>query len=120
MTTPTYSARTEIISVTSTTTGADADLLYTCPVSYDAEVTLILVTNGATTTTFNVQLYHEDMAAWHYISRLHSIAAGTSLNVLDGSPLFLHAGDKIAVYKTGGTFDATISVKQYFNPTRRL
>ena len=48
--------------------------------------------DGAATHTVNVQFYHADTATWSYISRLHSVA--------------------------GGTIDATISAKQYYNPSR--
>lgn len=118
MTTPTYFGTTESISVTSTSADANADVLYTCPSNHDAEVTFLTITNGAATNTINVQFYHADDAEWHYINRLHSVAGGTSHDVLVNSTLFLHAGDIIAVYKTGGTIDATLSAKQYFNPAR--
>ena len=76
------------------------------------------VTNGAATNTVNIQFYHADTASWSYISRLHSVVGGTTYNALDNATLFLHSGDKIAVFKTGGTIDATISAKQYYNPAR--
>ena len=118
MTTTTYFGVTESISVTSTTADGAADVLYTCPSKHDAELTFLVVTNGAATNTVNIQFYHADTASWSYVSRLHSVVGGTTYNALDNATLFLHSGDKIAVFKTGGTIDATISAKQYYNPAR--
>tara|TARA_R110000822_G_scaffold68102_1_gene165647 strand:+ start:1663 stop:2022 length:360 start_codon:yes stop_codon:yes gene_type:complete len=118
MTTLIYSGVTESVSVTATAADTSANLLYSCPNNHDAEVVFLFVTNGDATQEINIQFYHADTDEWHYISRSHSLAGKTTYNVLETSSIFLHAGDKIAVYKGGGTIDATLSAKQYFNPSR--
>ena len=118
MTQRTYAALTKNESVLATTADADATLLYTCPLNHDAEIVFLTLTNGGATITTNVELYSVADLAWKHLTRSHSIAAGTTYNVLDGSSIYLRPGDKISVYKSGGTLDATVSVKQYYNPTR--
>lgn len=113
-----YSGTTEVVSISSTTTGADATLVYTCPASHDAEVVFLTATNGSASHTINILFYHAETSDWHYITRAHTIAGGTTYDVLNSSSLYLHAGDKIACYKSAGTLDVTLSAKQYFNPTR--
>ncbi len=105
-------------SITSTTTGAGADVVYTVPANHDAELTLLACTNGATVNSINVQVYHSDGAEYHYLLRVHSVAANDTYNAITSNRLFLHAGDKIVAYKAGGTFDVSISGKQYYNPVR--
>ncbi len=104
--------------ITSTTTGAGADVVYTVPANYDAELTLLACTNGAATNNINVQVYHADGTEYHYLLRANSVAGNESYNVITSNRLFLHTGDKIVAYKAGGTFDVSVSGKQYFNPVR--
>jgi hypothetical protein len=110
---------TESISVSSTTADNSSDILYTCPDNHEAEVTLLLITNGhSSTTSINLQFYHKETNEWHYIARLHSIAGNTTYSPLSDSTLFLHQGDKLTVFKSSGTIDATISVKQMSSTLR--
>ncbi len=113
-----YTTVFESSSITSTTTGAGADVVYTVPANYDAELTLLACTNGAAINSINVQVYHADGTEYHYFLRAHSVAANDTYNALTSNRLFLHAGDKIVAYKVGGTFDVSVSGKQYFNPVR--
>ena len=115
-----YSTFFDSTPVTSTTTGAGADVVYTVPVNFDAEVTFLVCTNGSTVNTINVLVYHADHDEYHYILRDHSVAANDTYEVVTSSRLFLHADDKIVAYKTGGTFDVSISGKQYYNPVRTI
>jgi hypothetical protein len=108
----------ESTSVTSTITGAGADVVYTVPANFDAELTLLACSNGAAINTISVQVYHADGAEYHYLLRAHSVPANDTYNVITSNRLFLHAGDKIVTYKAGGTFDVSISGKQYYNPNR--
>ena len=104
--------------ITSTTADAGADVVYTVPARHDAQLTLLVCANGGATHKVNVQVYHEDGAEYHYLLRATSITGGESLNVLGSSRLFLHAGDKVVVYKSAGTLDVSVSGKQFYNPTR--
>ena len=119
-------AQTEFISVfeskviTSTTADAGATVVYTVPSSFDSELSLIMCTNGSATNKISVQVYHADGAEYHHLLRLHSVAGNDTLNVLEASRMYLHAGDKIVAYKVGGTFDVTISGKHFYNPQRTI
>ena len=113
-----YTTFFESSSITATTTGAGADVVYTAPANFDSEITLLVCTNGAATNNINVQVYHADGTEYHYLLRAHSVAGNDAYNVLTSNRLFLHSGDKIVAYKAGGTFDVSVSGKQFFNPTR--
>ena len=113
-----YTTFFESSSITSTTTGAAADVVYTAPANHDAELTMLVCTNGAATNKIYVQVYHADDGVYHYLLRDHSVAGNDTHHAVTSNRLFLHAGDKIVAYKTGGTFDVSISGKQIYNPTR--
>lgn len=106
--------------ITSTTTGAGADVVYTVPANFDAELTLLSCTNGAAINSISVQVYHADGTEYHYFLRAHSVAANDTHHALTSNRLFLHAGDKIVAYKVGGTFDVSVSGKQYYNAVRTI
>lgn len=105
-------------SVTSTTTGAGADVVYTVPPNFDAEITFLTCTNGGATDNINVLVYHADDSSYHYILRAHSVLGNDTHDVVTSARIYLHAGDKIVTYKAGGTFDVSVSGKQYYNPNR--
>ena len=107
-------------AITSTTTGAGADVVYTVPANHDAELTLLACTNGAATNNINVQVYHADETEYHYLLRAHAVAGNSVHDAITSNRLFLHAGDKIVAYKAGGTFDVSVSGKQYYNPVRTV
>ena len=114
-----YKTTSESIEVTSTTSGSSADVLYTCPAVHDATIDMIMITNGATSSQkISIQFYHDDDSTYHNFIKEKSIAGNTAHNVLDSARMHLHAGDKIVCYKDGGTFDVTISVREFYNPNR--
>ena len=113
-----YTTFFESSSITSTTTGAGADVVYTVPANFDAEITLLSATNGATINSINIQVYHADGTEYHYFLRAHSVVANDTHHALTSNRIYLHSGDKIVAYKVGGTFDVSVSGKQFFNPTR--
>ena len=106
--------------ITGTTADAGATVVYTVPANFDAEVSLILCTNGGATQNISVQVYHVDTPEYHHLVRVHSVAGNDSYNVLGAGRIYLHAGDKIVAYKGGGTFDVSVSGKQFFNPQRTI
>ena len=110
----------ESISVTSTTTGAGADVVYTVPANHDAEITFLVCTNGGGHSNISVLVYHADHAEYHYVLRAHRVSGNDSYNVITSDRIFLHAGDKILAYKGAGILDVSISGKQYYNPVRNL
>jgi sortase (surface protein transpeptidase) len=108
----------ESLSIVSTTTGVDADVVYTVPLNHDAEITLLTCTNGAAVNRINVLLFHADSSIFHYIVREHSVPGNDTFSVITSDRLFLQAGDKVVAYKAGGTFDVAVSGKQFYNPVR--
>jgi hypothetical protein len=114
----TYTTFFESTSITATAADASADVLYTVPASHDVEVTFLVCTNGSSTNKISVQVYHADDTAYHHILRTHSVSGNDTYDVITSNRLYLHAGDKVVVYKSGGTFDASISGKLMYNPKR--
>ena len=114
----TFTTVFESASVTATNPGAAADVVYTVPVSHDAQVTMILAANGGANHTVSVQVYHAESTNYKFLLRAHAVGGGESYNVLGSSRLFLHAGDKIVASKSAGTLDISISGKQFYNPVR--
>lgn len=109
----------ESLSVTSTTSGAGADVVYTVPANFDAEITFLTCTNGGTATSkINILVYHKESTQYHYLLREHSVLGNDDYHVITSDRIFLHAGDKIVTYKASGTFDVSMSGKQYYNPKR--
>ena len=108
----------ESVSVTSSTVGAGADVVYTVPPNHDAQITLIIAANGSATHTLSIEIYHAESASYKYLLRSHSVSGGEAYNVLGSSRLFLHAGDKIVATRSAGTLDVSISGKQFYNPVR--
>ncbi len=113
-----YSATTKSITVTSTSADASADVVYTCPTNYDAEIVFLAALNGAASNNINVQFYVASTATWKYLLLAHTVAANSTYTFLSGASLFLSAGDKIAAFKAGGTFHVALSAKQFYNPAR--
>ena len=115
-----YKTTTEAITVSSTTAGAAANVLYTCPLNHNATIdALMFSNNNASAKKVNVQLFHKEAGSYKHILKAHSIASNSSFNVLGSSHMHLHAGDKIVLYaQTSNTIEATISVRERYNPNR--
>lgn len=115
-----YKTTTEAITVSSTTTGAAANVLYTCPLNHNATIdALMFNNNNASAKKVNVQLFHKEAGSYKHILKAHSIAANSTYNLLNNSHLHLHSGDIVVVHgETTNTIEATISVRERYNPNR--
>jgi hypothetical protein len=115
-----YTTDTNAITVTATSGGASADLVYACPFNYDATIEFLHVSNGSNSTkNVTVQWYHADTATYHHIVNDKSIAGNDVYNIVTSDRIHLHAGDKILAFDGGGSsLEVFISVKQYYNPIR--
>lgn len=111
----------ESVDITATAGGASGNVLYTCPNNYNAEVTLLCVTNdSASTASGYIQFYHSDDATYHNLAKNHTISGNDTYHFITSQKLYLHAGDKIVVYMdSGNTLEASISGKEYVNRTRK-
>jgi len=115
-----YNTATESVAVTATAGGASSDVLYTCPNNYDAVVTFLHVSNGASSTgNVSIQWYHKEDNTYYTIVDNKSIAGNNVYNMITSDRLYLHAGDKITVFNGGGTMGVTISVEEHYNPNRK-
>ena len=111
---------TEGVTVTSTSSGSSADVIYTVPDNHSAIVRFLHLSNGtANNKKAYVQFYHNDDTSYHYIANGLAMAANTTHDVVSGNFFTLHQKDKIVAYiETGMTLDVTISVEEYFDPAR--
>ena len=111
---------TESKTITSTLANADADLIYTCPSNYSAIIKFLHLSAGvANNKKAYIQFYHEDDTTYHYIVNGLAMGAHTATDLVSGSQLYLHQGDKILAYiETGMNLDVTISLEEYYDPLR--
>ena len=109
-------------SITSTTTGAGADVIHTVPANHDCEIDFLVTTNGGSVQNISVLVYHFDTEDYNYILRAHSVAGNDTYKVVEADRIYLHAGDRLVAYKgsASGTFDVTVSGRQYYNPARNV
>lgn len=110
----------ESISVTSTTAGASANVVYTVPANFDAEIDFLAISSGTGTNDISVEVFNADNSDYTYIVRNFSMTANNYQRLMDGSKMYLHAGDKIVAYKGAGTFDVSVSGKLKYNPQRNI
>ena len=115
-----FDTATESITVTATSGGASANVLYTTPNFHDATVEFLHVSNGAVSTdNVSIQWYHKEDNAYYTIVSNKSIPGNDVYNLITSDRLHLHAGDKIVVFNGGGAnLGVTISCKEYYNPSR--
>jgi hypothetical protein len=105
-------------SITSLLPGADADMIFTVPNNFEAEVTLIMITNAGPLANISLQVYNKDLNVYSFLYRVKGVGANNSDNVLGASTLYLNEGDKVLAYKDGGTFDVSVSGRNVYNPLR--
>lgn len=115
-----YTTDTEAITVTATTGGASADVIYTAPPNHDATIDFLHVSNGDTSTqNVTVQWYHADTNTYHHIVNDKSIAGKGVYNIIGSDRIHIHSGDSISAFDgVGGNLEIFISVRQYYNPAR--
>lgn len=116
----TYTTDTEALTVTATTGGASANLIYTCPPFHDATVDFLHVSNGATAVqNITLQWYHADTNTYHHIVNDKAVPGKDVYNVVTSDRIHLHAGDSISAFDgASGNLEVFISVRQFYNPAR--
>tara|TARA_Y100000385_G_scaffold244427_1_gene262491 strand:+ start:389 stop:751 length:363 start_codon:yes stop_codon:yes gene_type:complete len=115
-----YSTATEAVTIASTTTGANATVVYTCPALHDATVDLLHVANNNNSSKkVYLQFYHQDDTTYHYVLKNHTIAGNSAENIFGPGVLHLHSGDKIVAYgETANTMEILISCREFYSPNR--
>jgi|TARA_R110002167_G_scaffold37116_6_gene116555 hypothetical protein len=121
----TYTTTSESITVAATSSGdngsgtPNGNVLYTCPDNHDSTIDYLGISNGGTANAkITIEFYHLDDTSYNMLASSHTIAGNTTYHLLNADRFHLHAGDKIICSKDSGTLAATISCRQYFNPTR--
>tara|TARA_R110000824_G_scaffold298700_1_gene486882 strand:+ start:737 stop:1099 length:363 start_codon:yes stop_codon:yes gene_type:complete len=104
--------------ITSLLPGVDSDTIYTVPNNFEAEITLIMITNAGPLANISLQIYNKDLNVYSFLYRVKGVSANNSDNVLGASILYLNEGDKILAHKDGGTFDVSVSGRHVYNPLR--
>jgi len=113
---------TESINVTATAADASAQLLYQCPTNFSAVVTFLLVSSGAVgNKDISIQFYHQEQSTYRYLLRTYRMGSNSVFVEISSNSLSLHQGDKLVCFTDStGNFDVTLSVEEYFDPTRKL
>lgn len=110
-----YKYYTEGYTLSATSAGASADVLYTCPANFNATVKYLRIANNNTSTQkFSIQFYHAEDAQYHYLSNAESLAGSTAINLVENATFFLHAGDKLVGFSAASpsSFDIIVSVEE--------
>lgn len=108
------------IEVTSTSPDADADLLLEVPLSFDAEITLLIIANGDSAAhEVSLQVFHEDDQFYSHLVRDKKVDGNSTYSPVKGDVLHLHPGDKILCYKKSGLIDVSISGLNHYNTMRK-
>jgi len=115
-----FDTATESVTVTATAGGASSNVVYTVSNFHGATVDSLHISNGAASTyTVSIQWYHKEDNTYYTILNNKSIGGNDVYNMITSDRLHLHAGDKITAFNGGGSnLGVTVSVKEYYNPTR--
>ena len=115
-----YNTVTKGLTVTATSGGASADVVYTCPDNFDAEIDFLHITNGNTATqNISLQWYHAETNTYHNIINDKAVAGKDVYNVITSDKIYLHSGDKITAFNgSSGILEVFLSGKEYFSPNR--
>ena len=120
----TESTFVRVTGASASTSGSpnNANTLFTCPASHEAEIVLLMVANeGTATANIGIQIYHADDATYHFFVAKEALSGNSHTHFISSGPLFLHEGDKVLVFKhsAGDLFDVSLSSRLYFKPARR-
>jgi hypothetical protein len=105
------------VTVASTSSGASATVLYTCPSKNKGEVNLLTVSNPtAGAISITVEVYNSQATAYHSIVDTFSLAANSVIYVVsEGDTVLLNPTDKIVVSASvGGSLTSYISVRETY------
>ena len=96
------------------------NIAYTCPNNFTAHIVLLFISNlGSGNKTVTVKWYNSHLNDYFYIVGGYVIGAYGFLK-LDGSYLTLNANDQIIFSsEAGSVMDGTLTVEEFYDPTRR-
>ena len=108
------------LSVAATEPDGAADLLLYVPLSFDSEITLLIITNGDSAQhDVSIQVFHQDDQVYSHLLRDKKVEGNSTYSPIKGDILHLHPGDKILCYKKSGLVDVSVSGLNHFNPMRK-
>jgi hypothetical protein len=112
---------TQGYTIASTSAGAGATVVYTCPANFGAITRYLHISNNnSSTKKVYVQFYRAEDTSYHYIANGLSMAGHSVTNLVNGGYFNLHAGDKIVVYgETTNTMEVLVSMEEYYNPQHK-
>jgi len=110
----TYKYHTKGLTLTSSSASGSADVVYICPLNYNGTIRFLNLSNSSgSNRSCSVQFYNAEDAEYHYIIRNTSFAGNSLLNLVNGSYLFMHSGDKIVAFSANpADFDVMVSVEE--------
>lgn len=96
-------------------TGSNATI-YTCPVSHEAEVTSIIISNAAgATRTFSMDWRDSSASATHTLAEAIELEANSIVQITNG--LWLEAGDFLqGLASVVDSVTVTVRIDEYFFP----
>jgi hypothetical protein len=110
----------KFLTVSSTSEGASADVLYTCPNNYIALVRYLHISAGGAQKKITIEYYDSASNSYDHLTHDFIPDANTIHDVIPGGAyLVLHAGDKLVCSReASGIFDVTCSVEELYDPAR--
>lgn len=110
--------KTDGINVTATSSGASAQVLYTCPPNFSAAVRFLHVSSGTQANKkISIEYYNAERTQYDHILNAYDMGSHDSYNLVNSGFFYMHAGDKVLCYTdTSGNFDVMISVEEFFDP----
>lgn len=118
----TFRPYTESVSITSITAEAGADTIVECPPNHVLEITYLVIANESNQNrNFSVEFYHKAHDNWHHLVKTVTVLANGYLQLVDGSSLYLAAGDKLGGHKYDvlDEFSVTVSGRLYYSPNNQ-
>lgn len=116
-----YKTDTAGATISATSTGASATVVYTCPSKHDSTLDLLLISNNnSSNKKISVEFLDSSASSYKFLVKDRTISANSSLNLLEsGAALHLQSGDKIvASGETTNTMEVTVSVREYYSPNK--
>ena len=105
---------TQGYTISSTSAGAGATVVYTCPANFGGITRYLHLSNNASSTKkVYVQFYHAEENDYKYIIRDATLSGNSLLNLVNGGYFFMHAGDKLIASASNPTaVDIMVSAEE--------
>ena len=104
--------------IVSTSGGASADVIYTCPNNFIALIRYLHVSNGDAQKEISIHWYDSSATSYHHIADDFKPDANTVHEFIQGGGyIALEAGDKIVAHReAAGDFHIILSGEEHYDP----